>query len=552
MIQDSSFPVDILSGYYNTIRIEEGTKISNNNSTSSASIENLYIPTYNEALKNYFSTKLQINNLYIIGSGNIASGYLDGINVKNVIVSDSIKSIGVRFLNNNANLTSVTIPQYAPLNGTIIGSNCTNLTKVEMPLNNNYSYYNESYKYTKELKVLGASQANALSDKDDYNIVKLSVSKTNVDLSKLNKLSILSLSGLSGKSLSGINIMLINGASMSSTDVSNLNSINLYVDSLSASKNFSGYESKTVNTLVYNNMPSLYSYNTRYGYVDYKTYKYTISYGGTTYDYQSVFLDEPLMVIEGSQEKTYQFSSSGFSQNSYITINEMNKYTYNIYTSEIRTITYKVNDETYEQVLVNGKNTLKTFDIKGLVGWYTDSYYTNPVTDGKTIASDIVLYGKIVYNLIELGATKIESSGTYYINGNDFKIKVYGSGNYYIRDENYNSQSLKKDSYGLASEISISDKKLYSISLNAGDIIILEGNKTPEISVMATLKEKFVTSVETTSLYGSIDVSKVRNGNFLGLFTEDGLQITDSNGYIIANNIKFDENNILKLYAKYN
>lgn len=577
----SSFPVDILSGYYNTIRIEEGTKISNNNSTSSASIENLYIPTYNEALKNYFSTKLQINNLYIIGSGNIASGYLDGINVKNVIVSDSIKSIGARFLNNNANLTSATIPQYATLNGTIIGSNCTNLTKVEMPLNNNYSYYNESYKYTKELKVLGASQANVLSDKDDYNIVKLSVSKTNVDLSKLNKLSILSLSGLSGKNLSelnlnlsrlktlifdgislngfidtnlsGINIMLINGASMSSTDVSNLNSINLYVDSLSASKNFSGYESKTVNTLVYNNnMPSLYSYNTRYGYVDYKTYKYTINYGGTTYDYQSVFLDEPLMVIEGSQGKTYQFSSSGFSQNSYITINEMNKYTYNIYTSETRTITYKVNDETYEQVLVNGKNTLKTFDIKGLVGWYTDSYYTNPVIDGKTITSDIVLYGKIVSNLIELGATKIESSGTYYINGNDFKIKVYGSGNYYIRDENYNSQSLKKDSYGLASEISISDKKLYSISLNAGDIIILEGNKTPEISVEATLKEKFVTSVETTSLYGSIDVSKVRNYNFLGLFTEDGLQITDSNGYIIANNIKFDENNILKLYAKYN
>lgn len=122
----------------------------------------------------------------------------------------------------------------------------------------------------------------------------------------------------------------------------------------------------------------------------------------------------------------------------------------------------------------------------------------------------------------------------------------------YIRDENYNSQSLKKDSYGLASEISISDKKLYSISLNAGDIIILEGSKTPEISVEATLKEKFVTSVETTSLYGSIDVSKVRNDNFLGLFTEDGLQITDSNGYIIANNIKFDENNILKLYAKYN
>lgn len=40
--------------------------------------------------------------------------------------------------------------------------------------------------------------------------------------------------------------------------------------------------------------------------------------------------------------------------------------------------------------------------------------------------------------------------------------------------------------------------------------------------------------------------------HFLGLFTEDGLQITDSNGYIIANNIKFDENNILKLYAKYN
>ena len=39
---------------------------------------------------------------------------------------------------------------------------------------------------------------------------------------------------------------------------------------------------------------------------------------------------------------------------------------------------------------------------------------------------------------------------------------------------------------------------------------------------------------------------------FLGLFTEDGLQITDSNGYIIANNIRFDENNTLKLYAKYN
>lgn len=43
-----------------------------------------------------------------------------------------------------------------------------------------------------------------------------------------------------------------------------------------------------------------------------------------------------------------------------------------------------------------------------------------------------------------------------------------------------------------------------------------------------------------------------RNDNFLGLFTEYGLQITDSNGCIIANNIRFDENNTLKLYAKYN
>ncbi len=38
----------------------------------------------------------------------------------------------------------------------------------------------------------------------------------------------------------------------------------------------------------------------------------------------------------------------------------------------------------------------------------------------------------------------------------------------------------------------------------------------------------------------------------ISTLTEDVLQVTDSNGYIIANNIRFDENNTLKLYAKYN
>ena len=579
-----TFPIDVLSGKFNTIRIEENTKITRTSSLKEAQIENLYLPAYNESLKNYFNSGIEINNLYIIGSGNIISGYLDGINVKNVVISDNISSIGTRFVDNNT-IESVIIPQNSKLNGTIIGSNCPKLVKVEMPLYNNYAYYNESYKNTKELKIVGTPQSNALSDKDDYNIIKLSLNTTNIDLSNLSKLSILNLSGINGKTLSklgfnlsklktlildsvsangfidtslnGINIMLINGASMSRSDVSNLNSINLYVDNISSSKAFLGYDYSTVNTLVYENTkPSINSIYT-YGSIDYKTYKYTISYGSNQYEYQSVFLDDPLMIIDGDTKKSYQFSPSGFSKNSYIYINEMVKYTYNIYKTETRTITYKVNNETYYQALVNGKNTLKASDIQGFVGWYTDPYYTSPVTDGKLITSDIVLYGKVISNLINIGATKIESSGTYYINGkelNGFNLKVYGSGRYYLYDEKNKGQALNDDSYGIASEASVSGSSLYSIKLNAGDIIILEGNKlTANTSVLTNLKEEFITSVEKTSYsYNDyIDVSKVTNDSFIGLFTESGEQLTDSSGKVI-NYIAPDENNTLKLYARYN
>lgn len=585
-LKSETFPVDVLSGKFNTIRVEENTKITRASSlTSKAQIENLYLPAYNETLKNYFNSSIEVNNLYITGSGNIISGYLDGISVKNVTISDNISSIGTRFVDNNTILESVTISQNSKLNGTVIGSNCPKLVKVEMPLYNNYSYYNESYKNTKELKIVGTPQSNALSDKDDYNIIKLSLNTTNIDLSNLSKLSILNLSGISGKtlsklgfnlsklktlildsvlangfidtSLSGINIMLINGASMSRSDVSNLNSINLYVDNISSSKAFLGYDYSTVNTLVYEKTkPSINSIYT-YGSIDYKTYKYTISYGSNQYEYQSVFLDAPLMIIDGDTKKSYQFSPSGFSKNNYIYINETIKYTYNIYKTETRTITYKVNNETYYQTLVNGTNTLKASDIQGFVGWYTDSYYTSPVTDGKLITSDIVLYGKVISNLINIGATKIESSGTYYINGkelNGFNLKVYGSGRYYLYDEKNNGQALNDDSYGIASEASVSGSSLYSIKLNAGDIIILEGNKlTANTSVLTDLKEEFITSVEKTSYpYNDyIDVSKVTNDSFIGLFTESGEQLTDSSGKVI-NYIVPDENNILKLYARYN
>lgn len=263
------------------------------------------------------------------------------------------------------------------------------------------------------------------------------------------------------------------------------------------------------------------------------------------------------MIIDGDTKKSYQFSPSGFSKNSYIYINEMVKYTFNIYKTEKRTITYKVNDEVYYQTLVNGTNTLKTFDIKGLVGWYTDPYYTSPVTDGKVIDSDTILYGKVISNLINIGATKIESSGTYYINGkelNGFNLKVYGSGRYYLYDEKNKGQALNYDSYGIASEASISGSSLYSIKLNAGDIVILEGNKLmSNTSVLTNLNEEFVTSLEKTSYsYNDyIDVSKVTNDSFIGLFTKDGEQLTDSNGKII-NYISLDESNTLKLYARYN
>lgn len=541
------------------------------------SINELHINALNNKLLNYFDPSVKINYLYVDGSGSIIPSYLEGLNsILNVVVSDDISSIGANFVNNNTSLKSIKIGEQTSLSSNVIG-NCPALTKVSMPLDNKYSIYNSSYKNTKELEIVGSPSYSALSD-NDLGIIKLTLHNTNVNLDKLNKLSILSLSNVSGKklsqlvpnysklktlifdgvsvngfvddTLSNINLMLINGASLSSADASNIKNYNIYVDSASASNSFNGYYQ--ANCLVYNGVsPALYA-NKYYSYVDYLTHKYSIFYDGKSYEYQSVFLDDPLMVIDGVDGKNYTFSYTGYTTTSVVYVNETNIYTYDIYESQTITITYYVDGEYYmTQEMGIGTSTLVSCD--GIMGWYKDASYNQMVNNNESFNSNISLYG-YRNNVLKAGANKIEYAGNYYINGNSydsFTIKVYSDSGYQYRLNGY--VSLSRDEYGICYQYTISNASgRYYIRLYSEDIVIIEGNQT-DITVKANISEKKLKSVESTSTY-IIDVSSIAGDNFLGLYTSDGIQITDEKGLVInqfALENLFDINNKAKLYARY-
>ena len=594
-IQSGVIPDGLIPSYLNSLTITESTKLEKGVFKGLYSVYNLDIPALDKKLTEYFPPDIIIENVRIYGRGSIIPNYLDGMNnVKNISISDEMIMIGSNFVDRNQNLQSVEIPNGVSMSAPIIGANCSSLRKVTMPLGGYYSSYNSSYDKTKELHIVGNSNIDALSNRM-YGIVKISINNTKMNLGPVANLEILEINSLSGSSisdmnvdilrlktiifngvtssnfinmkLSNINVMLLNGASLSSSDVNNLTNINLYVDDLSSKMTFSGYKDGTVNCLVYNNnRPSIYTYKEIHSRVDNNNHYYTVISEGQTYYYNSVFIDSPLMIVDQSGMKQYSFNTNSafLPAGEIITISTLIQYTYNIYRTIHPKITYYIDGSIWSnQILYSENEELMTVSDDRFSGWYYDSNYTLPVRNTDVIGEDINLYGRYLSNVLTAGMNKIESNATWYINGNlydNFIVKVYSSkpNSYRIISEDNLYYFLNIDEYGICNEAKIDNSKgLYSILLYSGDIVVLEAYSSYKtVSISAIISEVFLMTTHNNSYYYTyLDLSSITNDRFIGLFLDNGIQITDSTGYIYSPyNLDsiLNSNYSFKLYARYN